>query len=105
MRLKAEQVDIAFEKITQYLLTEKEKNDKSKFLFALGYTKENWQKLLYDIKEIAINNDLILEKTSVYGNLYSVKGNLNQKKIITIWLHQLSKDMYRFITLYPNNDE
>jgi hypothetical protein len=82
-------------------LVVKLKTDKSKFLFSLGYTKENWQELLHDIIEIALNNDLVLQRISEFGNLYSIDGKLKNRKVITIWLQQLNNDRYRFITLYP----
>ena len=43
MKIRPEQLDIPIEKITEYLLAKKEKNDKSKILLSLGYSKENWQ--------------------------------------------------------------
>lgn len=97
MKIKAEEIDISFEKITEYLLVKKEKNDKSKFLFALGYSRENWQELLYDIRNIAINNDLILQQINEFGNLFTVKGKLKQKKMITVWLQQITNNNFRFI--------
>lgn len=105
MKIKPEQLDIPVEKIIEYLLVVKLKTDKSKFLFSLGYTKENWEELLKDIIEIAVNNDIILQRVSEFGNLYSINGRLKNKKIITIWLQQISSNIYRFITLYPNNNE
>lgn len=91
MKIRSEQLDIPVEKITEYLLAKKEKNDKSKFLMSLGYSLQNWQDLLNDIKNIAVNNDLVLERTSEFGNLYSIKGELKSKLIITIWLNKLIK--------------
>lgn len=105
MRLKFEQLDISIEKITEYLLVSKLKIDKSKFLMSLGYTFENWEELLKDIIEIAMNNDLILQRISEFGNLFSIEGNLKNKKVVTIWLQQVNNNTYRFITLYPNNYE
>lgn len=101
MKIKPEQLDISVEKITGYLLAKKEKNDKSKFLLSLGYSKKNWHELLNAIKNIALNNDLTLEKISEFGNLYSVKGELKNRMVVTIWLQQVDKDVYKFITLYP----
>jgi hypothetical protein len=102
MRLTEEQIIIPAEKITDYLLAKKDKNDKSKFLMSLGYTKENWQELINDIKQIALSNELVLEKTSEFGDLYSIKGRLKTKTVITIWLEKVSQVAYRFITLYPD---
>jgi hypothetical protein len=105
MRLKLEQLDISIEKITEYLLVFKLKNDKSKFLLSVGYTLENWEQPLKDIIEIAVNNNLILQKVNEFGNLYLISGKLKNKRIVTIWLQQINHDTYRFITLYPNNYE
>lgn len=58
-----------------------------------------------DIIEIAMNNDLILQRISEFGNLFSIEGNLKNKKVVTIWLQQVNNNTYRFITLYPNNYE
>ena len=44
----SDDVRIAPEKLTQYLLTPKKRNDKSKWLAEAGYTLENWQKLEND---------------------------------------------------------
>jgi hypothetical protein len=102
MRLSEDQIIIPAEKITEYLLTKKDKNDKSKFLISLGYTKDNWQELVNDIKQIALNNELVLERTSEFGDLYSINGQLKTKAVITIWLEKVSQVAYRFITLYPD---
>jgi len=91
VKLQLEQLDIPAEKILQYLLAKKEKNDKSNFLMFLGYSKVNWQDLSYDIKNIALNNNLVLKRTSEFGNLYSIRGKLKNKFVITIWLKQSPK--------------
>ncbi len=70
MKIIPEQIDIPVEKVTSYLLAKREKNDKSKFLFSLGYSPENWFELVNDIKNIALNNDVVLERWSEFGNLY-----------------------------------
>ncbi len=105
MRIRSDQIDIPVEKIKDYLLIKKEKNDKSKFLYSLGYSLENWNKLLQDIKSIALDNDLILQRVSEFGDMYSIKGTLKNKKIITIWLQQVNENLYRFITLYPEYEK
>ncbi len=101
MRLLPEQIIISKEKITDYLLVKKAKNDKSIFLEKLGYTKENYTALIDDIKSLAVKNDIVLSRTSDFGNLYSVVGVLRNKVVITIWLEQLPDNTFRFVTLYP----
>lgn len=41
---------IAREKLTQYLLVLKKRNDKSQWLARAGYTIENWQSLENDLR-------------------------------------------------------
>lgn len=104
MGLNRKQIIIAPEKITAYLLVEKHKNDKSKFLLALGYSAQQWEELATDIAAIAENNEPVLEKRSEFGDLYSVRGLLKLKAIVTIWLQQTETGDYRFVTLYPDNE-
>jgi hypothetical protein len=105
MRVKIEQIDVPASKIVEYLLVIKAKRDKSKFLFSIGYSQENWEELLGDIVEIALNNELILQRITEFGSLYSAEGKLKNKKVITIWLQEINYDRLRFITLYPYNYE
>jgi hypothetical protein len=104
MKLSEEQIIIPAEKITGYLLIKKEKNDKSGFLNALGYSSENWEELANDMKQIALSNELIFQMRSEFGDLYSIKGYLKSSAVITIWFQQIGGDAYRFITLYPDHE-
>jgi hypothetical protein len=97
------EIVIEKQKITDYLLVWKPKNDKSKFLNDLGYTQENWEELKEDIKQIVIENDLVFQKSTPFGgDLYEVKGNLRNFGLITIWLLAEDKNLLRFVTLYPD---
>lgn len=101
MRLKTSQVIIPEEKIIDYLLVRKNKNDKSYFLRALGYTFENYHELIADILQIAITNDAVLSKSNEFGNLYQIQELLKNRIVITIWIEQFQTNNYRFVTLYP----
>jgi hypothetical protein len=101
MKLTAQQITISEEKIINYLLVKKPKNDKSTFLNGLGYTKENYQSLIEDIKSLAVENEATLSRTSEFGDLYSVKGKLKGRYVVTIWLEELPDNTFRFVTLYP----
>lgn len=46
---------IASEKLTNYLLTSKKRNDKSQWLSKAGYTHENWRVLKNDLKKLEIS--------------------------------------------------
>ncbi|MEP7171671.1 MAG: DUF6883 domain-containing protein [Bacteroidota bacterium] len=101
MIIPVEKIEIADEKLTDYLLVQKEKNDKSAFLFRLGYTKENWKELQDDIKYIATHNEAVLQLQTPFGNMYEVKGRLKNLSIVTIWLLAIGTEKYKFITLFP----
>jgi hypothetical protein len=50
MVLLPQDVVIATEKLTQYLLVVLPKDDKSKFLAQAGYTLDHWQQLEQDLR-------------------------------------------------------
>jgi hypothetical protein len=102
MHLSKEQLIIPEEKLKQYLLVYKERNDKSGFLKSLGFELENWQDLAIEIAELAVSNEVRFEKHSEFGNLYSVLGKLRDLEVVTIWFHLEPSNKYRFVTLFPN---
>src|SRR5580698_5895538 len=69
MRIPAEKVEIPAEKITDYLLMQKEKNDKSDFLSKLGYTIQNWKELEQDIRLLVVNNSAHIQRRSPFGDI------------------------------------
>ncbi len=101
MFIPADKIEIPAEKLTDYLLVQKQKNDKSAFLLKLGYTTDNWKELQNDIKSIAANNEAILQQQTVFGDMYEVKGKLKNFGIVTVWLLAIDTEKYRFITLFP----
>ena len=101
MRIPKNKVEIEESKITDYLLVQKEKNDKSAFLNKLGYTLQNRNELINDIKEIVANNEAVLQRHTDFGDMYEVKGELKNFGVVTIWLLTLDTEKYRFITLFP----
>jgi hypothetical protein len=101
MKLRLDQIIVSREKITTYLLVPKPKNDKSSFLKKLGYSINDAEELIKDIKELAIENEVKLSRTSEFGDLYTVSGKLKNKLVVTVWLEQVDDDTFRFITLYP----
>ena len=98
---------IAHEKLTQYLLALRKRNDKSQWLAQAGYTIENWQVLENDIRnQISSANATPIEKTE-YGQLYEISRNLigpNGKSlpVCTIWMTETATGITKFITMYPD---
>ena len=102
MHIPAEKVEISAEKITDYLLVQKEKNDKSEFLSKLGYKIENWIELEKDIRTLVEVNEAYLQQTTPFGDMYEVKGELRNFGVVTIWLLTVDSEKFRFITLFPD---
>lgn len=105
MHISAENVEISAEKITDYLLVQKEKNDKSEFLSALGYKIENWNELEKDIRALVDKNDAHLQRSTPFGDMYEVKGELKNFGVVTIWLLTIDTEKFKFITLFPDKEK
>ena len=101
MILKPEQIIIPQEKILNYLLVTKEKNDKSGFLSGLGFSRSNFNELIEEILKIATTNEAVLSRKSEFGDLYRIEGKLKSRFVITIWIEQIEENKFRFVTLYP----
>ncbi len=102
MIIPAEKIEIPNEKLTDYLLVHKTKNDKSSFLEKLGYTVNNWDELKKDILELATHNEAKLQLHTEFGDMYEIKGKLKNFGIVTIWLLAIDTDKYKFVTLFPD---
>ncbi|MCO6452003.1 MAG: hypothetical protein J5I90_14565 [Caldilineales bacterium] len=104
MRLPADLV-IPDDKLTQYLLAPRPRNDKSRFLERAGFTVRNHQLLANSIRQQATGNDAIIDRNDNYGTFYRVEGILvgpiAALAVVTIWLQDAHSDVYRFITLKP----
>ena len=75
----------------------------------MGYTEENWEQLVNDIKQyhLPLNAESI-EKTK-YGQKYEIKGvikgpNGKEMMIKSIWIVLEREDIPRFITIYPEGE-
>lgn len=67
---------IAAEKLTRYLLVQREFDDKSQFLRQAGYTLENWEQLEQDLRLQVLPNDAVLIEQTVYGNIFEIRASL-----------------------------
>ena len=103
-----ENVVIPREKLTDYLLVPRTKNDKSKFLSQAGFTPENPDALEDAIRHLISENDAVQDRVNEYGIHYRVTGNLQgvsgDLAVVTVWLYSLKDQHYRFITLKPHKE-
>ena len=100
---------ISSEKITEYLLKWQPDNDKSKFLGQAGYSSENWQRLLDDIRAQIFPMEAELMRKTAYGDLFRIRGKLLgpngvSLKVITVWMEEYASRQTKFITLFPDKE-
>lgn len=100
---------ITREKITDYLLKWQPDNDKSKFLARAGYSSENWQRLLEDIRTQILPVEAELMRKTAYGDLFRIRGKLLgpngvSLSVITIWMMEYASRQTKFITLFPDKE-
>ena len=95
------------EKLTQYLLVQKKRNDKSKWLAQGGYTLENWTELATDLRDQILSLEATATENTRYGQMCEIKGNLTGPTgrtlaVVTIWMTERATGVTKFITMYPD---
>jgi hypothetical protein len=100
-------VIIAPQKLTQYLLIFKKQNDKSKWLAQGGYTLENWMELEQDLRSQILPLEATATENTQHGQIYEIKGHLAGPSgkilaVITIWMTEKETGVTKFITMYPD---
>jgi len=105
MRIPVDAI-IPREKLTEYLLVPKPKNDKSGFLKKAGFTLENPDILEDAIRRLISENEAYLEREDQYGQFYRVEGKLKGPNgilpTITVWIERAIDGEFRFVTLKPS---
>lgn len=97
---------IGREKLTQYLLIPRKRDDKSKWLAQSGYTLDTWEVLESDLRNLMLSTDAILIEETGYGKMYEIVGKLvgpagRVLSIRTIWMIERATKKAKFITMYP----
>jgi len=105
MRLPRDTV-IAREKVTGYLLRWREEGDKSAFLARAGYTLENAERLMADIREQLMTCEAEHIEDTEYGPKYRIRATLTGPngralRVVTIWMADEAAGVMKFLTLYP----
>jgi len=95
---------ISDDKLTQYLLVPKKRNDKSQWLAQAGYTLENWQALENDLRNQVLSNVANPTEKTEYGQMYEIRAKLvgpNGKSlsVCTIWITEGAAGTTKFITM------
>jgi hypothetical protein len=105
MKLPANTI-IVPDKISKYLLTKREDDDKSQYLAKAGYTLSSAVQWLVDLRQQILPKDAIFLETNTYGDVYEISGNLtgpNGKRlaVTTIWMTETLTRKTKFVTLFP----
>jgi hypothetical protein len=98
---------ISPEKLIQFLLAPRKRNDKSKYLAEAGYSIENWRVLENDLRRQILSLEAVLSERSQYGQTYEISGRLTGPTgktldVNTVWMIENASGVTKFITLYPN---
>jgi hypothetical protein len=96
-------------KITRYLLVQKARNDKSKFLAQAGFTQETSEALKSALQMQAAATDAVEDRSNEYGTFYQVEGDLIgancvRLSVVTIWLQRQIDGKFQFVTLKPRKE-
>ena len=94
-------------KITDYLLRPLEDSDKSAFLARAGYTEENPEVLMSDIRTQLIPLEAVDLGPFAFGRKYEIDGELTGPsgvalQVKSIWATISATGQTRFVTLIPN---
>ena len=109
MKLPADS-EIPLEKLTHYLLVPKAKADKSKFLSRAGYSIENANHLIKDIRFQILPLDAVPAGTTKFGDFFAIRGILRgtnnvSLRVKTIWIREHLRGNVRFVTLLPDKSK
>ena len=104
MRIPVDAI-IPAEKLINYLLFSRQKNDKSGFLAQVGFTAKNPDDLETAIRILIAENGAIADRHNEYGTFFRVEGELRGPygilSVVTVWILRTIDGQYRFVTLKP----
>ena len=98
---------IAPRKLTQYLLRLRVEDDKSQFLALAGYTLEDADRLMQDIREQLLPQEAEFHEETEYGPKYRIRGTLTGPngrvlQVVAIWMKENATNQTKFVTLFPD---
>jgi len=97
---------IVREKVTRYLLVPQARGDKSGFLERAGYTREDADQLLRDLR-LQLPLDAVPTKSNKFGQYYEIRGSLTGPNgvtlaVRTVWLSEHLSGVTKFVKLLPD---
>ena len=106
MKLPANTI-IATDKFARYLLVPQARGDKSAFLAGAGYTLENVDQLLHDLRAQILPLEAAPLESGKFGQYYEIRGTLSgpngvTRAVRTIWITEHLSGITKFVTLIPD---
>ncbi len=106
MKLPPDSV-IPLNKLVDYLLVPLARADKSAFLARAGYSRENPEQLLADIRAQLLPLDATPAGSTKFGDFFEIHGALRGPngvalRVKSIWMREHLQESTRFITLLPD---
>ena len=101
---------IPIRKLTHYLLVPRAESDKSNWLAKGGYTLENPERLIEDLRSQILPLEAVPARSSRFGETYEILGVLLGPSKIplsvrSIWLKDPLSGSVRSITLFPSSNK
>jgi hypothetical protein len=101
---------VPIEKLTRYLLVPREWDDKSKFLAQAGFSLEEPQELLREIRRLAAEAEAVEDGENEYGVFLRAAGTLRGPNgralpVVTVWIRWHLDGRTRFVTLKPRREK
>jgi len=98
---------IATTKLDEYLLRHRDEDGKSGFLALAGYTLENVDRLLNDLRTQLLPLDAEFFDQTEYGAKYQIRGTLTGPNgrvlpVVSIWMKEDATGKAKFVTLFPD---
>jgi len=98
---------IARTMLHEYLLRHRDEDDKSGFLAPAGYTLDNADRLMHDIRTQLLPLDAEFFDWTEYGPKYRIRGTLTGPngrvlRVVSIWMKEDATRKTKFVTLFPD---
>jgi hypothetical protein len=106
MKLSAQTL-INHRKLVEYLLRPRDEDDKLGFLALAGYTPENADRLVSDLRTQLLPLDAEFFDQTEYGSKYRIRGALTGPngrvlRVVSIWMKEDATGETKSVTLFPD---
>jgi hypothetical protein len=99
---------IAVEKVRDYLLKPRAKDDKAKYLSQAGYERGQYSRLAHDLRNQLLPGEATLQDSNRFGEKYVLYGELKGPNGVTLPVRTIWERHnvigWKFITLLPDKE-